>query len=77
MGERTGLLWPWAEHDRAHIFEQYANNMLVLCPIDELPLRVVKRHGFVRFRCIQCGNTGSFEAPNSVARTEKAPRVVR
>jgi transposase-like protein len=67
MGEQTGLLWPWTEADQARVFDQHAKGVRVLCPIDETPLRVVKRDGFVRFRCLRCGNTSTKEAsePNS------------
>jgi hypothetical protein len=56
MGEHTGLLWPWTESDRARVFEQHAEGVRVLCPIDETPLRVVKRDGQVHLRCLRCGN---------------------
>jgi hypothetical protein len=63
MGEHTGLLWPWTEADRLRVFEQHARGVRVLCPIDETPLRVVKRDRQVRFRCLRCGNSTTKEAP--------------
>ena len=75
MGEQTGLLWPWTESDQARVFEQYAIGERVLCPIDETPLRVVKRDGQVHLRCLRCGNASTHEAPKPPTPTDKAQKA--
>ena len=75
MGERTGLLWPWTEADRARVSEQFASGVRVLCPLDDTPLRVVKRDGRVHLRCLRCGNASTHEAPKPPTPTDKAQKA--
>ena len=70
--ERTGLLWPWTEPERARLHERCSRGERVLCPIDETPLRVVVRDGQLIIRCLQCGNSSVHEVPN---RPTRAPKV--